>query len=207
MKLFSATYSPNGKRVRIGAAELGIELEPVVLDYTRGEHRSPDYLALNPMGKWPTLQDGDLILWESPAILLHLAHKKPGVLWPSDPAAQADTMRWLFFTASHLDPYFTTLVVERFIKPRRGEPSDEAALAGAEAWLARFVPVVEEHLRGRPFLVGRFGLADITMGCTLELSPLVRYDLSKYPEINRWLAGLQARPTWIETTPPASPNR
>lgn len=196
MKLYTGTITPNGKRVRICAAECGAKLDAVLVDFQRGDNRAPDYLALNPMGKVPTLVDGDLVLWESAAILCHVANKAGSALWPKDPTALAETLRWLFFCSCHVDPYFTTLVVERFIKGRRDLPADEALCANAEQWLARFVPVIEQQLAGREYLTGHFGLGDIALGCTLELSPLVKYDLAPYPHVRAWLERLQARPSW-----------
>jgi hypothetical protein len=120
-------------------------------------------------------------------------------------------LRWMFFGASHLDPYFTTLVVERFIKARRGEQADEALAASAEQWLARFVPVLEAQLAGREYLTGPFTLADITVGCTIELAPLLKLDLAPYPNVRAWLERLQARPSWRASTilvgPPGGPSR
>src|SRR5438270_8809535 len=106
MKLHSAGFSPSGKRVRICAAELGMTLDEVPLDFTKGENRAPEYLAKDPMGKWPTLTDGSFALWESGAIMWYLATKKGDQsLVPQDPQAEADALRWLFFCASHIDPY------------------------------------------------------------------------------------------------------
>ena len=203
MKLYAGVISPNAKRVRICATELGVSLEPQLLDFRKGEQRSAGYLALNPMGKVPTLTDGDFVLWESAAILWHLAQTSGGALWPKEPYAQADTMRWLFFCSCHIDPYFTTLVVERYVKALREETPDDAACGGAEGWLARFVPVVEQQLSVREYMTGRFGIADIALGCTLELSPLVRYDLAAYPNIRRWLERLRVRESWGGASPEA----
>ncbi len=196
MELDTGLISPNGKRVRICAAELGGALDLKLLDFQKGDNRTPDYLALNPMGKAPTLTDGEFVLWESPAILFYLARTSGNLLWPDDPRALADVLRWMFFGASHLDPYFTTLVVERLIKPRRGEATDPAQCAAAEQWLARFVPVVDLHLADRAFLTGQLSLADIALGCTLELSALLGYDLAPFPHLGGWLQGLQSRESW-----------
>jgi glutathione S-transferase len=196
MKLFTGTITPNGKRVKICATEAGVAIDQALVDFQRGDHRTPEYLAMNPMGKVPTLTDGDLVLWESAAILCYIAQTSGGPLWPKDPRALGDVLRWMFFCSCHVDPYFTTLVVERFIKGRRGQPADEALTKSAEEWLARFVPVVEQQLAGREYLTGSFGLADIALGCTLELAPLVRYDLAPYPHVRAWLERLQGRESW-----------
>jgi glutathione S-transferase len=204
MKLHAAGFSPNGKRVRICAAELGMHLDEVALDSAKGENRAPEYLAMNPMGKWPTLTDGSFALWESGAIMWYLATKKGDqALVPHEPQAEADALRWLFFCSCHVDPYFTALVVERFIKPRRGAAPDESLATEAERWLARFIPVLEHQLQGKEFVAGRFGLADIALGCTIELSPLVKYDLTAFPNIRAWLARLAQRESWRKFTPAA----
>jgi glutathione S-transferase len=197
MKLYTSPISPNGKRVRIAAAELGLELDTIAIDFAKGENRAPEYLAMNPLGKVPTLSHGDFSLWESAAILVYLASQaKPNDLYAADARGQADTLRWLFFCSCHIDPHFTTLIVERFIKARRHAQADEALVAAAERELARFVPVLEEQLAGREFLTGRFGLADIALGCTMELSGLLHVDLSSFPNVNAWLLRLQERPAW-----------
>ena len=204
MKLHSAGFSPNGKRVRICAAELGVPLEQVTIDFTKGDNRAPEYVALNPMGKWPTLTDGPFALWESGAIMWYLARKEGSEsLVPREPQAEADTLRWLFFCSCHIDPYFTALVVERFIKARRGAAADEALAAEAERWLARFLPVLEQQLAAREYVTGRFGLADIALGCTVELAPLVKLDLAAYPNVRSWLSRLAARESWRKAAPTA----
>ncbi|HEX4445317.1 MAG TPA: glutathione S-transferase family protein [Polyangiaceae bacterium] len=208
MRIHTAKTSPAGKRVRICAAELGVELEPLFLDIPNNEQRSPGYLAMNPMGKFPTLLDGDLVLWESAAILCHLAQTSPNgdKLYPRDPMRQADTLRWLFFGACHLDAYFTMLVVERFIKARQGLPPDEAVVASAGQSLARFMPVVDQQLARREYLTGAFSLADIALGCTLELTSLVRYDDTPLPNVRAWLERLHARGSWRGASPEAFPQ-
>jgi glutathione S-transferase len=206
MRLHSAGFSPNGKRVRICALELGLPVEEAPLDFANGGNRSPGYLALNPMGKWPTLTDGSFALWESGAIMWYLAAKKrESGLVPSDPQAEADTLRWLFFCSSHIDPYFTALVVERRLKPGRGVQPDDSLAAEAERSLARFIPVLEQQLAGRDYVVGRFGLADIALGCTLELSSVLNVDLGAYPNIRGWLARLVSRESWSRGSSATAP--
>ena len=196
MKLYTGVVSPNGKRVRIAAAEAGVALETALIDFQKGDQRAPEYLAKNPMGKVPTLSDGDFSLWESAAIMCFIARKAGSSIFPAEPRAEADTLRWLFFCSCHLDPYLTTLVVERFLKARRGGVEDPAQTASAEQWLARFVPVVEQQVGEREFVTGHFGVADIALGCTVELAGLVRLDLAAYPATRAWLDRLKARESW-----------
>src|SRR5215510_3316885 len=101
MKLYGFPHSPNTWKVRAVAAHLGLPLELHVVDLTKGEQRAPGYLALNPTGRTPTLIDGDLVLWESTAIMQYLAERKPNALWPSDARKRADIMRWQSWQLQH----------------------------------------------------------------------------------------------------------
>ena len=94
MKLVGFPPSPNTWKVRAVAAHLGIPLENEFVDLTKGQQRSPAYLALNPSARAPTLVDGDFKLWESVAIMQYLASQKPNTVWPDDARTRADIMRW-----------------------------------------------------------------------------------------------------------------
>src|SRR5262245_66646483 len=100
MKLYNSNYSPNAKRVRVVCAELGIPVDVQEVDFAKGENRTPNYLAKNPMGKIPTFEDENYVLWESPAILYYLAEKHKKLL-PTDLKARTEAFRWMFWSASH----------------------------------------------------------------------------------------------------------
>ena len=196
MKLFDVQLSPNCLKVRIVARELGIALElvPVVL----ANAKQAEYLALNPAGKVPTLVDDDgFTLWESFAILGYLADKYPerGLLG-SSLQQRADAQRWLFFSATHLQPWLSWLGQERIIKPRTGAAADPAVIALAERELDRFLPLLEQHLTGREYLTDSFGLADIGVGAGFENCEARGVELTSYPALHAWRERLRARPAW-----------
>lgn len=199
MKLYNVQMSPHCRKVRICAHELGLPLEIVPVNPRSGENRTPDYLQKNPMGKVPTLVDGDFALWESGAILAYLAAKKPekGLL-PTEPRAHADVLRWMFWQANHLDSYMFILTLERFYKPAMmGVPGDEPHMVEyAEKGLARFLPVLEEQLKAHEFVTGRFTIADIALGCGLEGYERAKLDLAPFPNMRGWISRLQARESW-----------
>ena len=84
MKLYGFPLSPNTWKVRALAAYLGVPLELEFVDLTKGDQRTPAYLALNPTGRTPTLVDGDVTLWESNAILQYIAGKTANTVWPNE---------------------------------------------------------------------------------------------------------------------------
>ena len=105
MQPYSAAFSPNALRARAVVYELGLDVEIVEVDVMHGGGRTPEYLALNPTGKVPTLVDGDFALFESRAICAYLAGKRPDAgLMPMEPKAHATVEQWLYWQAIHLGP-------------------------------------------------------------------------------------------------------
>lgn len=204
MKIYSMPASPNALRTRAVAYELGFEPEIVNLDMAKGETRSPEFLALNPNGKVPTLVDGDLVLWESRAINAYLANKAPERgLYPEDIRARAVVDQWLWWQAIHLGPAMQRVAFERVSKKAmgRGEP-DEAAIVGEVKTMGDLLPVLEQALAGRDWIAGRLSLADFALASTFMLRQPARLGIEAYPNITAWLGRLEALPSWQRATAP-----
>ena len=202
MKLYYNPLSPNVRRVRLAAAVLGIELEEKLLDFSKGEHKSADYLALNPNGAVPTLVDGDFVLTESRSIMQYLASKKPeSGLLPKDEAARADVTRWQFWDASHFSPQLATLAFEKLIKGMMGlgEP-DLGKVQDALGNFRRFAAVLDKRLAGRDYVVGnRLTIADLTLGSSLMYAQQAEVPLAEFPNIQAWHARITALDGWKKT--------
>jgi len=198
MRLYDVTGSPNCRKVRVAARELSLPLQLIPIDLVGP--RDAAYLAQNPSGKVPTLVDDDgFVLWESGAILLHLAEKHPqGQLFPVNPHRRADVLRWMFFAANHLQPWISVLGQERLMKPRAGAPSDPAAIAQAERELGRFLPILDRHLRDHAYLAGAYSLADIAVGCGFIDCERRGLLLDAHAHVAAWRERLCARPAWQE---------
>ncbi len=201
IKLYEVPPSPNARKVRLLAAELGIPLERVTLDFQKGETRSPEYLAKNPNGKVPTLDDDGFLLWESAAILKHLAAKRPERgLAPSDPRENALVDQWLFWWSCHVEPALSQLLQERRIKPFLGKPgNDPSIVALAEASLDRFLPVLDKQLESKEHILGKLSVVDFAVGAALDAAPTLKVDLARYPNVTAWLERMQAKPYWKQT--------
>ena len=199
MKLYFNPLSPNVRRVRLTAAVLGIELEEKLLDFSKGEHKNPEYLALNPNGAVPTLVDGDFVLTESRSIMQYLASKKPeSGLLPKDEAARADVTRWQFWDSSHFSPQLGTYTFEKLIKGMvgLGEP-DVAKLTEALANFRRFGAVLNQRLEGREYVVGNgLTLADLTLASSLMYAKQTEVPLAEFPNVEKWFARITALDGW-----------
>lgn len=197
MKLFHNPFSPNSKRLRAVSRELGLKVEEVLIDFTKGENRTPDYLAINPMGKVPAMRDGDFALWESPAVCIHLAQKS-GKLWPKDPIAQYEALRWMFWNASHLEDGCYRALGEKTLKPMRGGTTDAARLQEYQAQANKYAAFLDKHLAKRTWICGEeLTVADFAMAGTVEAGiAMGGLDFKECPALLAWLGRVQARDSW-----------
>ena len=206
MKLYIVPGSPNCRKVQAVVHELSVPVETVVVDFTKGEHKGREYLAINPNGLVPSLTDGDLRLWESNAIMQYLAdaHGETS-LFPRDPARRADVVRWQCWELAHFGRALGTVLLERLFKPLMGaEPDESIATRGLEQ-LRPLAALLDAHLAGRPFVAGgAITLADYSLGCQLPLADLGRVDLGPYAHIRAWLGRLDERAAWRATATPVA---
>jgi glutathione S-transferase len=194
--LYDGQRSPHARKVRLLAAEIGIVLDRVALDFQKGELRTPEFLAKNPNGRIPTIEDDGLVLWESAAILKYLAAKRPERGFaPSAERARID--QWLFWWAADPEATFTRLLWERRVKPFLGKGgNDPAIIADAEATFERFLPVLENQLAGKDYVLGKLTIVDFAIAPVLDIVSFVNVDLARYANITAWLERLRAKPYW-----------
>ena len=204
MKLYHFPPSPNSRRVLAVANHLGIKLDLESVDLPKGEHLKPDFVKLNPNHKIPTLEDGDFVLWESTAIMLYLLSKKPGSsLYSNDLKIQADINRWLFWNIAHWSPACGIFIFEYLVKKftNQGEP-DPNELKKGEELFHRFAQVLDDHLKGRQWLVGKdVTVADYAVGSLLDLTELAHLPVKKYKEVNRWYGNIEKLDAWKKSAP------
>ncbi len=202
MKLYYNPLSPNVRRARLTVAVLGIEVEEKLVDFSKGEHKSPEYLALNPNGAVPTLVDGDFVLTESRAIMQYLASKKPeSGLLPRDETARADVSRWQFWDAAHFSPQLASLAFEKLIKGMlgMGEP-DAGKIQEALTNFRRFAAVLNQRLQGKSFVVGNaLTVADLTLASSLMYSAQTEAPVAEFPNIEAWFSRITALDGWKKT--------
>jgi glutathione S-transferase len=202
MKLYGFPPSPNTWKVRAVANQLEQPLDFELVDLTKP--RTPDYLALNPTGRTPTLVDGDWRLWESTAIMQYLANGSANSLWPNDARTRADIMRWQSWGLAHWNPACGPLTFERFFKKvtNRG-PADAAVVAKALDAFNREARVLDDHLAKRPCLVGGdLTLADFSIAAALVYAQQADIPVDQYPRVRDWLVRIIALPSWVAAAPP-----
>ena len=204
MKLYGFPPSPNTWKVRAVAAHLGLPLELQVVDLTKGQQRTPDYLAINPTGRTPTLVDGDFVLGESTAIMQYLADQTPNTLWPNDVRARADIVRWQCWQLAHWNgEACQPLVFQRLVKKLLNMGAPEAAVVdNATEAFKREAQMLDAHLARRGYLVGSaVTLADFSAAAPLFYSKEAELPVASYPRVQDWFARVSALPAWRDTAP------
>src|SRR5262245_50953847 len=154
IELYVFPPSPRAFKVMAVANHLGLDWTLKMIDFRKGDQKAPQYAALNPNMKMPTLQDGDYVLWESNAIGQYLALQKPeSGLFPRDERARLDVTRWQFWDLAHWDPACAVFAFEYVAKPvvlGIGEPDMAAIEKGTEAF-HRVAQVAASQLRGKRY--------------------------------------------------------
>ena len=193
----------NGQKVCAVAKYLDAPVEYIHVDLAKGEQKSPAFLAINPNGKIPALLDGDTALWESNAIMCHLARRAKSDLWPTDPVKQIEVLKWLSWNSEHFTRHAGTLYFNHVIKPKFGIGApDEKAVEEAIGFAKQFVAVLDRELEGRTFLLGdHLTVADFAVSVTLPQAETIKLPLEGFKNIARWKEQLEDIPAWREPFP------
>lgn len=187
MKLYHHPLSGHSHRVRLFVSLLGLPHDLIEVDLKSGAHKKPDFLALNPFGQVPVLDDGGTVVSDANAILVYIAKKHGRTDWlPEDADAAAAVQRWLSVAAGEIayGPAAARLVT---VFGAKFNPDE--VIGRAHAILAK----IESHLAGRDWLVGdRPTIADIAIYSYVARAPEGNVDLSTYSRVNAWLSRIEA---------------
>lgn len=198
MKLYDYILSPSCYKVRLMAALTGVKLDLRAVDFHPGlEHRGPELLALNPAGSIPILEDGDLLLTESSAMLVYLA-AKAALDWlaGSDAQEAARVQQWLSFSGRLTASLGGARLHEMLLRP--GD-IDALRASGIAALRELELGLVEQAERGQNFLAAnRPTVADIACFPYVALAPDGGVPLDPYPAIRLWSRRLRSLPGFIE---------
>jgi glutathione S-transferase len=173
--------------------ELGVPYEHVSKSYLGGATRTPEFLALNPNGHIPVLEDDGIVVWESMAITLYLARKFGGPLAPANLAEEAEVLRWTFWSVTECEKDALSVLMHRVAMP--ADKRDPALSDQAEGNLARPFSILNAHLANRPWIAGdRFTVADVNVASVLAWAQVSRKLMEANPQLADWLKRCQERP-------------
>jgi glutathione S-transferase len=203
MKIYQHPFSSAAFKVRALVHELGLPVELINVDLMKGEHKSPEFLAKNPNGKVPTLEDNGFFLWESNAILCYLAAQKPEAgLLPTDARGMARVQQWLQWHATTFSPSTNEVMGETVYAKFFNRAKDEAKYAAGLEKVRKDLAVLERTLAGQEFLCGKLSIADFSLVSSLLLRSAMGVDLEAFPNVKAWVARMESRESVRKSLPP-----
>jgi glutathione S-transferase len=202
MKLYMHPVSMTSRPVRLFIAENGLEVDEQLIDLMTGEHYQEPFATLNPNRLVPVLEDGDLRLTESSAILKYLADKIDSPLYPKDLRARAkvnEMMDW-FNTNFYRDFGYGLAYPQLFPHHKRADAAmQQATVEWGRERAAIWLQVLNDHWLGdgRPYLTGdKITIADYFGVCLLTLGEVLGCDFAACPNVARWVGRMKQLPSW-----------
>ncbi len=189
-------YGPrNGSSLRVHwmLAELELPYESMPLDMRAGDHKKPEFLAINPAAQVPVINVDGFILAESMAITRYLAAKIKPELNGKTPEEIAKGMQWELFVTLKIQQYFSIIAIQKW----RNAP-DPAGEAKAREALPAQLTILDTYLGTKIYVAGdEFTTADINAVMGVSYAGFIEYDLSLYKNIQRWMNACTSRPAYI----------
>jgi glutathione S-transferase len=175
--------------------EAGVPYENMPLNMKNKEHKSPEFLKINPNGKVPAMIDGDLILFESMAINFYLAETYKKDLLGKTPRENGLIHQWSFWALSELQPPIIEVFIQKVFVP---EPQrNQATIDKNMAALPGLFLILDNALTKTKYLSGtEFSLADINTASVAMLASAIGFDTKPYANINRWFGAISDRPAY-----------
>lgn len=192
LKIYGVTMSRAYRTLWL-ARELGLDFEQVPVSFADGGTRAPEYLAINPNGRIPAIDDGGFVMWESLAINLYLARKHGGGLWPDGIENEGRAFQWSFWVVTEVETPLLALLSHRALLPEAGR--DEGVARRNEEKLAAPFTVLDKALGDVDYLAGdRFTVADLNVASVMAWTRHSRMDLAAWPALAGWLDRCLSRP-------------
>lgn len=204
MELYHWPMSHNARKARALARHLGVAVEEKALSMLDKEHKTDGFLAINPMGQVPAVKDGEFTVWEANAVLIYLAAQSPNDLLGQSAQEWGHITQWMTWQSVELSSVVVTLHLENYFKRVRGVDADAAKRDAALEKLHALLKVLDDTLDGKEHLVGgRLTVADFAVAGDFTHAKNAHFPVLDYPNVARWLAGVETLPAWADTTPPA----
>ncbi|OSQ38297.1 glutathione S-transferase family protein [Thalassospira mesophila] len=192
MKLYDFPLSGHSHRAHLFLSLVGADYDLVAVDLAKGEHKNPPFLALNPFGQVPVLEDDGVIIPDSIAIMVYVAKKYGKIDWlPEDPQQTAQIQRWLSVAAGQIayGPCAARLVTVFGAKFNTAE-----VIARAHSILT----LIDAELANRDWLVTSHAtIADIALYSYIVQAPEGNVDISPYHNVGKWLRQIEALPGFV----------
>lgn len=203
MELYHWPMSHNARKARALARHLGVIVEEKAISMQDKEHKTADFLAINPMGQVPAIKDGEFSVWEANAVLIYLAAQSQSNLLGRSAKEWGHITQWMIWQSVELSPVVVSLHIENYFKRARGLIADESKRDAAMDRLRELLGVLNNALHMKDHLIGdRLTVADFAVAGDFTHASNTGFPLKEFPNVCRWLKGVEKLAAWAETAPP-----
>jgi glutathione S-transferase len=172
--------------------ESGVKYETKSINMREKEHKSQEFLKINPNGKIPVLTDGDYTVWESMGINMYIAEKYKPELMGLTPEVRGQVYQWSIWSSVDLQPPLIDIFIQQVFVPEERRDLDK--IEKAKAKLPELFNTIEIALKDNQYLAGdTFTMADLNTASVLHVCEAINYDFSEYKNINLWLNSIHDR--------------
>jgi glutathione S-transferase len=174
--------------------EIGTPYELKNIDFDTHQQKTPEYLALNPNGTVPTLDDNGLILFESFAINTYLADKYKPELLGMTPEIRGQVHQWSYWTANNLEANCVIIAQQKW-----SDAPNAAIITKATESLDRYMTILNNFLQGKNYLVNdTFTIADLNATSVVNFAKLLGYNIDQFTTVKAWFDKNQSRPAYLK---------
>lgn len=186
----------SGGRCFLMLEEIGLPYQEMPLDMMgKKEHKSENFLRLNPNGKVPVLVDGDFVIWESMAINWYLADKYKPELLGDTPEERGLVHQWTTWAIVEVQPPMVEILIQTLFTPE--EKRNPQIIEQAREKIPGRLQILDQALQNKKYLVGdRFTLADLNMASIVNLAAALQAPVKDYPSLNQWFQFMKERPSF-----------
>ena len=204
LKVYGHPLSTCTRKVMTTLEEKGQPLEFITIDIMKGDQKKPEYLAKQPFGVVPVLEDGDFRLFESRAIIRYIDGKfATPALQPSDLKGRATMEQWMQVEQSYFTPGAMKIIMQNLFVPMGGGTPNEQIIEQGRAETTRTLDIMDKHLAGKTYLAGeQFSLADIGFLPYVEYLFAAKAGelITSRANVGAWWTRCSNRPSWQKVT-------
>lgn len=200
IKLYTYPLTSNAIKVSLLLNELQLPVEQHLIELQKGQQKEQGFLAINPNGSIPVLVDGDYVLWESNAILFHLASKYDSALMPESQGQLTELIRWLGWQQESWLSVTAVYAHHRVVLKHWLMAAESKRLKRAEAKLPNIASILDQQLSWQDFVLGdQLSIADLALASTLMFWREAEIPLQAFQNIQQWLTRLEDQSWWQQT--------
>lgn len=182
-------------RVYLMLEELGLKYKTMPMDMKNKEHKSPEFLALNPNGKVPCLKENDYVIWESIAINQYLAEKYMPEMLGSTPEEKGHVAQWSVWAMTELQPPLVDILIQMIFVTE--DKRNHSVIEKAKEKIPGLMNILNQALTNKDYLVGgKFSVADINMASVVSILTHLHMDVSPYKNVQHWMEKMNSRPAF-----------